>query len=39
MKGNIMYKLRVERMQNHSWVKKVYKDGGNLEIGQNPVKD
>ena len=30
MKGNIMYKLRVERMSNHSWVKKVYKDGSRF---------
>ena len=28
MKGNIMYKLRVERMGNDRWVKKVYNEVG-----------
>ena len=26
MKGNIVYKIRLERMENESWVKRVYKD-------------
>ena len=30
MKGNIMYKLRVARMPNQRWVKKVHKDGGRF---------
>ena len=28
MKGNIMYKVRIERMGNERWVKKVYEHVG-----------
>ena len=28
MKGNIMYKVRIERMQDDRWVKRVHKDSG-----------
>ena len=39
MKGNIMYKLRLERMENESWVKRVNKDAKRYSKWTNDGRD
>ena len=38
MKGNIMYKVRIERMEDERWVKKIYKDVGRCSKWTNSCK-